>query len=258
MKKKYIGLISGIILSGIIGSIIELYVGTHSCTDCGLHFWNDQQDALIFLVPLLIVTGLITNYITKTEGFFQKVKEGSIVGFAGGMISFLVMLIFIDLPVHQTEEGSQLLGFSYDFPMIVLLPLFLGFVILGELFFYRKKDYIQPKTKLFFSIIIVLILTIIPIWTNISLASEEDEITGQWSECYWEYPPIVFSEDNINKTLTVTQISDNDYNWNEFRANNGTLPNGVVKKGDIITNCSESGHIIWLTCNQAVYQWDFR
>jgi hypothetical protein len=168
------------------------------------------------------------------------------------------MLIFIDLPVHQTEEGSQLLGFSYDFPMIVLLPLFLGFIALGELFFYRKKDYKhQHKTQLFFSIILVLLLTIIPIWTNISLASEEDEITGQWSECYWEHPSIVFSKDDINKTLTVTQISNNEYNWNEFEAINGTLPEGIVRKGDVITNCSESGNIIWLTCNQVIYHWDF-
>ena len=54
-----------------------------------------------------------------------------------------------------------------------------------------------------------------------------------------EKPKAVFSMNKNTKTLTVQKIYENDLKWEEHEICSGdaTLPSGLIKEGDIVTNC---------------------
>jgi hypothetical protein len=272
MKRKYIGIILGIILTSILGFLAEIYSWGMMICDGMLNEWADHYISLIFLIPLLIIIGIIINLITKTEGVFEKLKEGSIVGFASGLICYLALVINGVLPESLGTEGSALLNISYAFPILIFLPLFMGFLVFGEILLFRKKDYKQhTKVKTSFAIILTLILMIVPIVVNNSLANERKEIIAEiFKENF--YPDIHFIPDPINKTLTVANIiipfgtpssiigsSHNEAFWVDFKIvpENNSLPDGTVDVGDKITNCSDTGSIAFLPTQMVIYSWDF-
>ena len=52
-------------------------------------------------------------------------------------------------------------------------------------------------------------------------------------------PPFVFSADHSNKTLTVQKLYEDSIKWdeNEICSGNANIPTGMVKEGDVVTNC---------------------
>jgi hypothetical protein len=73
---------------------------------------------------------------------------------------------------------------------------------------------------------------------------------------------IVFHQDDINKTLTVTNLYTKcgGWYWSDFTIINGsaTLPSGKVKIGDVITNCEGYLEIGWGTPIRPIWVVDFR
>ena len=53
-------------------------------------------------------------------------------------------------------------------------------------------------------------------------------------------PPALLAMDKSTRTLTVQKLYDADIKWedHEICSGSATLPSGVVKKGDTVTNCS--------------------
>jgi hypothetical protein len=72
-------------------------------------------------------------------------------------------------------------------------------------------------------------------------------------------PTIVFTMDKNNRTLTVKTIEPTAVNWASLKIGpgNATLPSGIIKQGDVITNCS--GHLIlfYHATNYKFGEWDF-
>ena len=53
-------------------------------------------------------------------------------------------------------------------------------------------------------------------------------------------PSAVFTMDKSNKILTVQKIYEDNLKWSEHEicSGNASLPTGLIKEGDIITNCN--------------------
>jgi len=75
-------------------------------------------------------------------------------------------------------------------------------------------------------------------------------------------PTIIFQEDHINNTLTVTEIypQDRDWHWPEVSIVNGsaTLPYGKIEVGDKITNCEGYLELEWGKLGIPIWMADFR
>jgi len=73
---------------------------------------------------------------------------------------------------------------------------------------------------------------------------------------------IIFHKDDINKTLTVTEIYTKcgGWYWSDFTIINGsaTFPSGKVKIGDMITDCEGYLEIGWGTPVRPIWVVDFR
>ena len=73
-------------------------------------------------------------------------------------------------------------------------------------------------------------------------------------------PEIGIIEDNESKTLTVIDVFPQDLNWEDFvipPGREGTLPSGIISIGDMITNCSEEGVLVWVPCDRVIFTWSF-
>ena len=72
-------------------------------------------------------------------------------------------------------------------------------------------------------------------------------------------PPALFSMDKNTKTLTVQKLFKNDLKWEEHEICSGTaeLPSGLVKEGDVVTNCKGNLAIRHIPSNKLVGGFDF-
>jgi hypothetical protein len=264
-KQKVKGIMAGVLISGIIVFIIEYYfVGLMSCCDCGYHEWNDH---LFFLIPtgaILIFTGLITNYISKTEGIISRMKEGAITGFIGSMLYYFLMLLFVIWPkyfntsiVLEMKDAWELY-LSYMIPIVIFTPFFMGLIAAGEaLGYYWRGASEEPKPKIAVAVLIVLALIIAPIALNLALANDETAHNEEWSRC-WPGPTIKLSKDENDKTLTVSAADPFNLEWSNFEVmGNATIPSGTVDVGDVITNCSGAVKLVYKPCDTIIGSWDF-
>jgi hypothetical protein len=59
---------------------------------------------------------------------------------------------------------------------------------------------------------------------------------------------ITFQEDSLNKTLTVLAFHPQNLTWSDvqIQTGSGTLPTGTIAVGDVITNCSMRGSVVYI------------
>ena len=71
--------------------------------------------------------------------------------------------------------------------------------------------------------------------------------------------PVSFSIDVVNKTLTVQKIYDGKFKWddNEVCSGNAHLPSGMMKKGDMMTNCTGNIALRHIPTNTLIGAYDF-
>lgn len=102
-------------------------------------------------------------------------------------------------------------------------------------------DRMDKEMKNNIKIIALLLVVFIVLYALHITIGDRFESQFEESVCFIDGPNIVFSEDQNNKTLTVTEIypQDKDWYWSEIFIVNGsaTLPYGLIKAGDRITNC---------------------
>ena len=72
-------------------------------------------------------------------------------------------------------------------------------------------------------------------------------------------PPAIFTMDKNTRTLTVQQIYEGDLKWNEHEicSGNASLPSGVIKEGDVVTNCKGNVALRHIPSNTLVGGFDF-
>ena len=72
-------------------------------------------------------------------------------------------------------------------------------------------------------------------------------------------PPTIFSMDKSTKTLTVQKIYENDIKWEEHEICSGSanLPSGLIKKGDMITDCKGNVALRYIPTNTLLGGFDF-
>jgi len=260
MKRKLIGPILGIILVNIIGFLFEYSIWGSIATDAQLNYWADHYSFLIFLIIFLILTGILINFITKTNGIFEKFKEACIIGIISSFVCYAGLIIIGILPRYIGSKGSSLLKLSYSYPLIIFLPLFIGFISLGEILLFRKKDYEKQATvKIMFSIILVVLLIIIPVLINSSLANEKRELDADIYKDEIVNNIVFMSNSTAKEIFVATIIEPIDLSWSDFMIypDSNSLPTGTVYVGDKIFDCSDTGYIIYIPNEQVIYQWDF-
>ena len=73
-------------------------------------------------------------------------------------------------------------------------------------------------------------------------------------------PPYVFSMDKNTRSLTVQKIYDKDVKWedNEICSGEAKLPTGVIKEGDVVTNCAGNLAIRHIPSNSLIGGFDFK
>ncbi len=73
-------------------------------------------------------------------------------------------------------------------------------------------------------------------------------------------PPYGFSMDKNTRTLTVQKIYDKDIKWedNEICSGEAKLPTGVIKEGDVVTNCAGNLAIRHIPSNILMGGFDFK
>lgn len=72
-------------------------------------------------------------------------------------------------------------------------------------------------------------------------------------------PPALFSMDKNTNTLTVKKLYENNLKWEEHEICSGTaiLPRGLVKEGDVITNCRGNLALRHIPSNKLFGGFDF-
>jgi hypothetical protein len=117
------------------------------------------------------------------------------------------------------------------------------------------------ETKNNIKIVLLLFVVFVILYAlHITFGDRFEDYYGD-SFCHIQSPTIIFMQDNETKTLTVTEIypKDKNFYWSEISIANGsaTLPYGIIKVGDIITNCQGYLELVWGESCIPIYQTDF-
>lgn len=72
-------------------------------------------------------------------------------------------------------------------------------------------------------------------------------------------PPAVFTIDKNTRSLKVQKIYDDNLRWDEHEICSGTasLPSGVIKEGDVVTNCKGNVALRHVPSNKLFGGFDF-
>jgi len=81
----------------------------------------------------------------------------------------------------------------------------------------------------------------------------------QKEEATLRKPPAVLAMDKSTRTLKVQKIYDENVKWNEHEicSGNASLPSGVIKEGDVVTNCKGNVAIRHVPSNTLIGGFDF-
>ena len=71
--------------------------------------------------------------------------------------------------------------------------------------------------------------------------------------------PSLFSMDKSARTLTVQKVYEDNLKWddNEICSGNATFPSGIIKEGDVITNCNGNVAFRYVPTNTLIGAFDF-
>jgi len=72
-------------------------------------------------------------------------------------------------------------------------------------------------------------------------------------------PPALLAMDKSTRTLKVQKLYDENVYWNEHEicSGNASLPNGVIKEGDVVTNCKGNVALRHIPSNTLIGGFDF-
>ena len=72
-------------------------------------------------------------------------------------------------------------------------------------------------------------------------------------------PPAIFTMDKNTRTLTVQEIYEDNLKWDEHEicSGNASLPTGLIKEGDVVTNCNGNVALRHVPSNILIGGFDF-
>ena len=112
----------------------------------------------------------------------------------------------------------------------------------------KKQTYIG-----LYILVILLITSAIYIWY---VSITDFDIIYSDHNGYYSTPEIVFEQYNSSTIIVIE--TDTNLTWNNIRiTGNATLPEGLIQKGDIITNCSGLVRLIWFPSNIEISSFEF-
>jgi hypothetical protein len=108
-------------------------------------------------------------------------------------------------------------------------------------------------------IVLLLVVFIILYFLHITIG---DRFEDQYDDSSYDgETQIIFSIDQINKTLTVTEIyaQGRTLHWPEVNITDGfaILPSGTIDVGDVITDCEGNLELIWKDTGIRIFSTDF-
>jgi len=73
-----------------------------------------------------------------------------------------------------------------------------------------------------------------------------------------EIPPIIIFDKKDDFLLVL--IASPDINWSNVNIKSGecNLPSGLIRAGDMVTNCTGYLVLVWILNNSVIGEWDFR
>lgn len=144
------------------------------------------------------------------------------------LIIGFIMFILLCYTSGMTAPGSPPSFTPFSLVLLNFIIIFSGVLLL-----IRKNNLkISKKMKLLATVIILCFSIVCLYYIN-----NEYCVSPQ-------YPSFEFLPDTTNKTITLIEFNHGDFanqlNWDDVvvTMGNATLPTGLIKQGDVITNCS--------------------
>jgi len=115
------------------------------------------------------------------------------------------------------------------------------------------------KKKLISLVIVILIIVLFAYTTWILLYVNTARYQPNPHNPGLECGTFIKNESNNTIILAKLDCPSNDLKWSDVTVTTGfaILPSGIMKEGDVITNCGGRVTLVWRPTNSVIGTWDF-